>query len=149
MRSETVKKAAAAMIRDEIQIEGGFDIYTEMIEQGFKRPCFFIDIDEGYVQKRLSGGVFFCSKLKIVFYPEIEADVNEALLNMGIRLLNVCKVIKIDDKKVRLLSGQYSAKEDRLTFLADVKLKIDEDEDIPLMLRLFKKEEIEYERSGK
>lgn len=129
-----IKRAAAEMIRE--KFGEGFEIYTEMIEQGFERPCFFIDAAKGYISRILGGGRLFCFRLDIYYYPEGQEGLNEKMQLAAAKLFQGCENISSDKWRLKYLSGEYSAEKDRLVFSAEFKIKIDRKEETELMERL-------------
>lgn len=131
---EWIKKAIAQMLFEGFGEE--YKIYTEKVEQGFERPCFFISLDKGAIKRFLNGGRLFCFKCCICFYPEIDENVNQKLLEATIRIFEGCENISCDKNRLKYLEGSYFIEDNRLVFNAEFKLKINKNEEKSLMERL-------------
>lgn len=132
---EWIKRAIAQMLYN--SFGEGHKIYTEKIEQGFDRPCFFIDVDNGEIKRFLNGGRLFCFNLGIYYYPEADGKVNESLLEAAIKIFEGCENISSEENRLKYLESSYHIEDNKLVFNAGFKLKINKEEEKSLMERLF------------
>lgn len=135
-----IKSAIAKMIYN--NFGNDVKIYSEMIEQGFLRPCFFICIDNGKFKKFLDKDKTFCFKCHIYFFPEKSEQLNEEMMDASFKLFDGCEKIYLVCNKLKYLDANYSIKDDRLIFNVDFKMKIDNENEFAFMERLFSNENV-------
>ena len=76
----------------------GYEIYTEEVEQGFLKPCFFIQtIRTGYqllINNRYKMDNAFC----VHFFPADEEEEIAEMDKASVKLVSALEFIKIDEK---------------------------------------------------
>ncbi len=123
-----------------------FKIYSEMIEQTFERPCFFIGHDNGKVKRQLGSERLFYFKCHIFFYPQNDGNANKEMLKAAFKLFDGCENITSCGKRLKYLGGEYVTEADRLIFDANFKAKISKSEEAALMDKLFLENELKQNK---
>ena len=90
----------------------GIDVHREELEQGFKEPCFFIDLLNPS-EKQIVGNRYLRSYLfDIVYFPERKKA--QDIFEMLDKLYTVLEYIKLDDGTLVRGTDRNSREEDKV-----------------------------------
>lgn len=101
----SIVEAISIKLNDEFKDK--YPIYTEGVEQDFKKPCFFILPINQEIKNELSGGAKKSITLDIMFFPDDKAKAgkgilkNREILKISSVLLDKMKLLDVEGKKLR------------------------------------------------
>lgn len=98
MENELLGAVAGALA---LEFGGELHIYMEEIKQNFKKPCFFIRVENPKVYQRLSGRKKYASTVVVQFFPK-EGKKNRDMNDTAQRIINCMTYLNTDG---RMLHG--------------------------------------------
>ncbi len=92
----------------------GVPIYVDVVEQGFKEPCFFVELISSVESHVHSRRYYRSNKFKVTYYPKVARDYGE-LEGVSERLLELLE-------NLETVSGKYGS-QDMSSKIEDGKLE--------------------------
>lgn len=130
--------AISRAINKSLNADGdNYTIYTENVEQGLKRPCFFIYCKD-YKDERYRGNRYKVNCDIIIEYspPEEEQSINADVNNIIESLYDITEYIEVDDNILQGNNRQVENAEDCIIFNVSYGYFYYKTEDIELMENL-------------
>ncbi len=111
----------------------GYPIYTEDLEQGFLKPCFFISLVRGS-RKPLPGKRYYCENQFLVrYFTEKEQVETAEVLRVCQSLCDCLALVSVDDGWVRGSNMQYEMADGVLRFLLNYNVTMLQlEEEVPM-----------------
>lgn len=116
--------------------ERKYNIYTEHTEQGFEKPCFFINPISQSRKQELDNGFKKHIKLDILFFPKGNKKNLEITEVMEIALDELA-VLKIGNKKIKGRNIDIEVVDEVLHFIVDYDIHLVKASNIELMRKLY------------
>lgn len=111
----------------------GYPIYTEDLQQGFLKPCFFISFVRGS-RKPLPCKRYYCENQFLVqYFTEKEQVETAEMLKVAQSLCDCLGLLSVDDGWIRGSNMQYEMVDGVLRFLLNYNvIMLQSEEDVPM-----------------
>ena len=104
--------------------ESGHKLYTESIEQGFKEPCFFVQLITQSQMQRLGNRYMETYSFDVQYFPNENGSENEECLGVSEELYELLEYITVDGDLLRGTSLNSRVQEKVLHFFVDYTVPI-------------------------
>jgi len=113
-----IKMGIAQKIRT-VFTESDYMLYTEMIEQGFAEPCFFVSLISQTQKQGLANRYKETYCFEVLYYPSGEGNKSEECLAVAEGLYELLEYVTVREDLLRGINLNSKIKEGVLHFYAD------------------------------
>lgn len=104
--------------------ESGYKLYTESIEQGFKEPCFFVQLITQTQTKRLGNRYVETYSFDVQYFPNENGEGNKECLIVSEELYELLEYITVNEDHLRGTNLNSRVQDRVLHFFVDYTVPI-------------------------
>jgi hypothetical protein len=101
-----------------------YKLYTESIEQGFKEPCFFVQLITQEQTQRLGNRYREVYSFDVMYFPTENGNENEESHNVSAELYELLEYITVNGDLIRGIKLNSRVQEKVLHFFVDYPISI-------------------------